>query len=123
MGHYAASAYPIGYARLNWYWYEVMESESKKGWAMDSWSALQSAATLLMMAVAGLVWGLKLESRIDLIASMYTRDTEKLGSKVQSLETTMQRGVLPVTEVRLESLEEQIDDLRKIIEDCNRARR
>lgn len=94
-----------------------------KSWSIDSWSALQSAATLLMMAVAGLVWGLKLEGRIDMIGSSHQSDMDKLEGKVISLESVTQKGILPVTEVRLHAIDAQISDLRADLDTCiNRKR-
>jgi hypothetical protein len=87
-------------------------------WSIDSWSALQSAATLLMMAVAGLVWGLKLEGRIDMIGSSHTADMDKLEGKVMVLEAATQKGILPVTEVRLHAVESQVDGMKRELAEC-----
>lgn len=94
------------------------ERREKSQWSIDSWSALQSAATILMMAVAGLIWGLKLESRIDMISSAHQADTEKFAGKILALEVVTQKGILPVTEVRLQSLEGQINTLQRDIDTC-----
>lgn len=97
-------------------------SENNK-WSIDSWSALQSAATLLMMAVAGLVWGLKLENRIDLIASAHNADKDKIDSRIANLELATQKGILPVTEARLHSLENRVDVISRDVDAClNRKR-
>ena len=90
----------------------------QKSWSIDSWSALQSAATLLMMAVAGLVWGLKLEGRIDMIGSSHKADMDKIEGKVMVLESATQKGILPVTEVRLHAVESQIETLRHDVDEC-----
>lgn len=94
------------------------ERREKNQWSIDSWSALQSAATLLMMAVAGLVWGLKLEGRIDMIASGHKADMEKIEGKVLSLEAVTQKGILPVTEVKIHAMEGQIDVIRRELDEC-----
>lgn len=99
------------------------ERREKSQWSIDSWSALQSAATLLMMAVAGLVWGLKLEGRIDMIGSEHKSDMEKIDGKVFALESVTQKGILPVTEARLHAIDAQISDLRADLDTCiNRKR-
>lgn len=99
------------------------ERREKSQWSIDSWSALQSAATLLMMAVAGLVWGLKLEGRIDMIGSAHKADMDKMEGKVIALESVTQKGILPVTEVRLHAIDAQISDLRADLDTCiNRKR-
>lgn len=99
------------------------ERREKSQWSIDSWSALQSAATLLMMAVAGLVWGLKLENRIDLIASAHTADIDKVSNKIANLESVTQKGILPVTEVRLHALENRVDAVAREVDEClNRKR-
>lgn len=90
----------------------------KTQWSIDSWSALQSAATLLMMAVAGLVWGLKLEGRIDIIGSEHKADVSLLEGKVMALELATQKGILPVTEVRIHAIEARIDNLRQDLDEC-----
>ena len=80
-------------------------------------------ATLLMMAVAGLVWGLKLEGRIDMIGSAHKADMDKMEGKVIALESVTQKGILPVTEVRLHTIDAQISDLRADLDTCiNRKR-
>lgn len=94
------------------------ERREKNQWSIDSWSALQSAATLLMMAVAGLVWGLKLEGRIDMIGSSHKADMDKLEGKVGALEAATQKGILPVTEVRLHAIDAQILDIRADLDTC-----
>jgi hypothetical protein len=94
------------------------ERRNKSQWSIDSWSALQSAATLLMMAVAGLVWGLKLEGRIDLIGTTHKADMDKLEGKVLMVETATQKGILPVTEVRMNGLKSEIDALRRDVDEC-----
>lgn len=94
------------------------ERREKSRWSIDSWSALQSAATLLMMAVAGLVWGLKLEGRIDMIGSSHKADIDKLEGKVGVLEAATQKGILPVTEVRLHAIDAQISDIRADLATC-----
>ena len=99
------------------------ERREKSQWSIDSWSALQSAATLLMMAVAGLVWGLKLEGRIDMIGSQHRADMDKIEGKVLGLEVVTQKGILPVTEVRLHALEGQIDVIRRDLDDCTGKKR
>lgn len=99
------------------------ERRQKSQWSIDSWSALQSAATLLMMAVAGLVWGLKLEGRIDMISSVQKADVDKLTGKIEVLEAATQKGILPVTEVRLHALEGQIDIMQRSIDECMARKR
>jgi hypothetical protein len=94
------------------------ERRNKSQWSIDSWSALQSAATLLMMAVAGLVWGLKLEGRIDLIGTTHKADMDKLEGKVLMVETATQKGILPVTEARMNGLKSEIDALRRDVDEC-----
>lgn len=99
------------------------EQRERNQWAIDSWSSLQSAATLLMMAVAGLVWGLKLESRIDMIASQHKADMDKMDGKVGDLEQATQKGILPVTEVRLNALENQVGSIRRELDECTGKKR
>jgi hypothetical protein len=99
------------------------ERRKKSQWSIDSWSALQSAATLLMMAVAGLVWGLKLEGRIDLIGTTHKADMDKLEGKVLMVETATQKGILPVTEVRMNGLKSEIDALRRDVDECATRKR
>lgn len=94
------------------------ERREKSQWSIDSWSALQSAATLLMMAVAGLVWGLKLEGRIDMIGSSHKADMDKVEGKVFALETVTQKGILPVTEVRMHAVESRMDVMQRDIDAC-----
>jgi 1-aminocyclopropane-1-carboxylate deaminase/D-cysteine desulfhydrase-like pyridoxal-dependent ACC family enzyme len=99
------------------------EMREKNQWSIDSWSALQSAATLLMMAVAGLIWGLKLEGRIDLIGTTHKADMDKIEGKVLMLETATQKGILPVTEVRMNGLKSEIDALRRDVDECAARKR
>lgn len=98
--------------------WDSRERRPKNQWSIDSWSALQSAATLLMMAVSGLIWGLKLESRIDLIGSMHRSDVDKLTDKVIYLESLTQRGILPVAEARLHAMEAVLNTMRQDIDAC-----
>ena len=99
------------------------ERREKSQWSIDSWSALQSAATLLMMAVAGLVWGLKLEGRIDMIGAAHKADTEKLEGKISVLEAATQKGILPVTEVRIHAVEDQLQTMQRQIDECTGKKR
>ena len=98
------------------------ERRERTRWSIDSWSALQSAATLLMMAVAGLVWGLKLESRIDMIGSQYRSEISQLQAKTVSLEAIISKGILPIAEVRMNTLESRVDTVTKELNDCIKKR-
>jgi hypothetical protein len=67
--------------------------ENKRNFSLNNWSAVQSLLTILVMAVAGIAWGLKLENRIDSLNSSYT-----------SINTQISKGILPLADERINQI-------------------
>jgi hypothetical protein len=76
-----------------------------------------------MMAIAGLVWGLKLENRIDLLESRHRSDFDKLDDEIAAVEAATQKGILPIAEIKLHAMEVQINDIKKDIDVCLKSKR
>lgn len=86
----------------------------KPRWAIDNWSSLQGATSLLLLCLAGIVGGVKLISRLDVLSE----HLDRVEQKVSSIEAQTSRGILPVTQVRIESVEERLRSLATRLEDC-----
>lgn len=94
------------------------ERREKNQWSIDSWSALQSAATLLMMAVAGLIWGIKLENRIDMMTAELRSEVVQLSDKQEKTDAMISRGILPITEIKMRAMEDRIVEIEKNVDAC-----
>ena len=77
------------------------------------WSDVVAIATLLVMAIAGLAWGLKLEGRIDQTGAT----AALLLDRVARTETAISAGTLPLTAQRLSEQQRRIDDLESQVRD------
>jgi hypothetical protein len=53
-----------------------------------------------------------------MIGSSHKADMDKMEGKVMALETVTQKGILPVTEVRLHAVESQIDGMKRELAEC-----
>ena len=73
---------------------------------------------LVLLAISGLVWGMKLESRYDKIEERQTT----MSIRVAALEEVVSRGILPRTEERFSSTDRSLNNfdkrLEKLEQDC-----
>ena len=90
--------------------------------------------SLVGLACGGLVWGMKLESRYDsLDARIQNHRSETVSmveairlemaatrGDIQEVKALLQRGVLPVTEVRLQNLDSRVNSVEKELHGSNR---
>lgn len=83
------------------------------GFSLDSWSSLQSLITIALVMLSGIAWGLKLEAKIEDCRSKIEDKTESIRAEIANMRATIDKGVLPVTAIRLEQIER---DIRKIEE-------
>lgn len=63
---------------------------------------LLNLAILSMMAVSGLLWGLKLDER-----------TMQNVTDISEIKSELKHGILPITEERLKSHDRRLDDLEE----------
>lgn len=78
-----------------------------------SW--LRDLFPIVMLLISGLVWGMKLEARYD-------RLEEKLldaHSHISAIQTEINKGILPIAQEKITSLDTRVDQLEK---DCNEAK-
>lgn len=92
------------------------------GFALNSWSAVLSFLSVCLMGLGGITWGLKLESRIDKCVEAQAGMRDKLETDILNIRSIIDRGVLPVTAVRLETLEARVKSLDEGVSDCLRDR-
>lgn len=76
---------------------------------IKTWGDVVALSTLLGLFLGVVAWGLKLESRIDLVSA-----------RVAAVERAVGDGRLPRTETRIEDLERRIEQLERRIEQYGR---
>lgn len=74
-----------------------------------SW--FRDLAPIAMLLISGLVWGMKLEARYDKLET----ENSYLRSEVSSLQSTINKGILPITEEKIYALTSRVITLEK---DC-----
>ena len=72
---------------------------------MDVRGLFRDFAPLLMLLLSGLVWGMKLEARYDRLEARQA----VILSELTEIRTDLKRGILPLTQQRLEMLERRMD--------------
>ena len=100
--------------------------ESRKnqaGFAVNSWSSLMSLLYVCIMAVGGISWGLKLETRIDKYADLQTSMRERFLADIATTQAILSKGMLPVTEVKIQNIENKLIHLEADIDECLRKKR
>lgn len=94
---------------------------------ITGWGDVMAVVTLVGLVVGGLVWGMKLEGRYDALDSrINSHRSETLALvdairaevaltrvDIQEVKSMLQRGVLPVTDVRLQNLENRMNDMER----------
>lgn len=88
------------------------------GFAINSWPSLLSLLSIGMMAVGGISWGLKLESRIDKYADQQTSMRERFLADLASTQAIVARGMLPVTEVKIQAIEMRLNKIDVELDQC-----
>ena len=82
-----------------------------------NWSDMAAFATILLMAIAGITWGLKLESRVDQESVARTM----LAAQVAGLQAKIDAGTLPLTAERLATEQRQIDEIKGTVAELHRV--
>ena len=80
--------------------------------APRSWSEVQSAMVVAAMFVAALAWGLKMDADIKECSLRLSR----LEAESRLALDAVNKGILPVTEKRLDLLTERVVDMRKALD-------
>lgn len=101
-------------------WDGIERRKSQEGFAVNSWSSLVSFMSVCVMAVGGISWGLKLESRIDKYSDMQASMRERFLADLASTQAVIARGMLPVTEAKIHSIESRMDKLEDDVDSCLR---
>lgn len=95
-------------------------SKNTSGFAIDSWANLASFSVVCVAALGGISWGLKLESRIDKYSDMQNSMRERFLADIATTQSLLARGILPVTEVKIQSIENRVNKLEVDIDQCVR---
>ena len=83
-----------------------------------TWTELAALAMILTSALAGVTWGLKLESRIDITNATMV----EIVLQHKQLQSILDRGILPITEERLKSLSIRIELIQREIDEAKTDR-
>jgi hypothetical protein len=76
------------------------------GFSIRSWSDLSSVILFVSFIVSGLVWGMKLEERQDIIREELLEIRAEIG-----------RGILPRADERIIELQRRIEELEEELEE------
>jgi hypothetical protein len=96
------------------------EEPSESGFALNNWGSLASFMSVCLMAIAGIAWGLKLETRIDKYVDVQASMRERLLADIATTQAILSRGMLPVTEAKILSIEKRLDSMEDDINTCLR---
>jgi hypothetical protein len=72
----------------------IDDEKAAPGFTINSWQQVQSILYVLVMLVAGIAWGLKLEARID-----------RADDGIKNAEQQLAHGILPITEERMSRMD------------------
>jgi len=84
-----------------------------------SWTDVAALGTLLVMALAGLAWGLKLDQRTDILRTDMAGDEQR----ISKIETTLASGAMAAAQTRLIEQQREIDVLYAEIRDLEHTSR
>ena len=101
-------------------WDGMERRQSQSGFAVNNWSSLVSFMSVCLMAIGGISWGLKLESRIDKYADTQSSMRERFLADIATTQAVLSRGMLPVTQAKIESIENRLDKLEDDLDTCLR---
>lgn len=74
--------------------------------------------TILVVLFGGIAWGLKLESRIDLVARD-TKEAQRISEEeLRQVSAQLSRGILPIAAIRIETIEERLKGLSQTVDEC-----
>lgn len=104
-------------------WDGVERRKPQEGFAVNSWSSLVSLMSICMMAVGGISWGLKLEARIDKYTDLQTSLLARFLADLATTQSLVARGILPVTEAKLQAIEQRINGMERELKECLRKNR
>lgn len=77
----------------------------------------QPIITLFMLLLSGLIWGLKLESKIDDAIGRLENLRLESSKDLELVRHQLEAGILPVTKERIESINVKMDQLEKRLND------
>lgn len=84
-----------------------MTEKKENGLRVRTWSDVAAVAGIFLAGFAVIMWGLKLESRLDTALE-----------KITVLQLQIDRGILPRAEERVNKNDAAIADLRRRLEHC-----
>jgi len=84
--------------------------------ALNSWPAVQSFVVLIASMVAGIAWGLKLESKIDFLQQNFIDKQANITLELRAINDKLAKGILPITELKVNQLEGDLADLKHKVE-------
>ena len=97
-----------------------MGDSEASGFQVNSWASLASLMVVCISAIGGISWGLKLEARIDKYSDVQNSMRERFLADISTTQAIIARGVLPITEVKLASIERRLDEVEKDVDQCVR---
>jgi hypothetical protein len=74
-------------------------------------SMIHSWIILFSLLIAGLTWGLKLESSVSALSA----DLQKMDRTIGKLSTMIDNGIIPITQDRVGRLEKRIEDIEEVL--------
>lgn len=92
----------------------------QEGFAVNNWSSLVSFLSVCLMAIGGISWGLKMESRIDKYSDAQSSMRERFLADIATTQAVLARGMLPVTQAKIESIENRLDKVEDAVDACMR---
>lgn len=79
--------------------------------ALRSWGDVAALVACVLFIISGLVWGLKLESKIETLNFHIITARQELAV----VAAQVKQGILPIAELRIRATEDQIKELQKQI--------
>lgn len=84
--------------------------KNSEGFAINSWSNLVSFASVCLMALGGISWGLKLEARIDRYAEQQITMRERALSELSGAQT--------LSGVKMQAMDDRITKVEQDLDEC-----
>ena len=85
---------------------------------VDHISKWQGIVTLVVAAIAALTWLLKLESQISETSRLSSEARTQLRAEMEAIRNQLANGVLPVTSVRLDRIEAELEKAAHVMSEC-----
>lgn len=101
----------------------MTDHDDQKRFELNNWQSLQSFISIVLLLIAGIIWALKLEARIDSVTRSNQELHANLEKDLNAVNVQLARGVLPITAIRLEALETRIKEVTAALDECVRGKK